>query len=350
VRSKLNLPLFLGYAACSLAVLVYLVVQMGGEFFLQPSYQVRVEFVTASDLVPGDDVTISGLRVGKVDSIRPVQGGAEAFLVLHQQYAPLYQDARAMIKTKNLLGEAYVEINRGTGQAGPLPQGGRIERANTLTPVEVDQVLSVLDQDTRQQLVSLIDNLGQSVSGRGQDLNSEAASLKQVAQSLQTVAHSVASQQQNLDTLLTALQKVLDTLAAWHSELRLLIGNWDRLMRTLASREQDLQGLFVNEDQVMAVLDQALSHNAPALHQTIAQSPQLIDNAQHYTTNGTQIFGQIASNTTSITDLFYELASVMSATDSQGNHYWRVYPVSGGLGTIGQPLIPPPAQPQGGGG
>jgi ABC-type transporter Mla subunit MlaD len=216
--------------------------------------------------------------------------------------------------------------------------------------VEIDQVLNVLDQDTRQQLVGLINNLGESVAGRGDDLNSSAGSLKAVAQSLETIARAVADQQGHLDRLLTSLSKVLQTLAAWHGELRTLITDWDGLMRTLAQRERDLQGLFVNEDQVMAILDQALSRNAPGLHQAVADSPRLVDSADHYTSNGQVIFGRVADNTSSISDLFYELASVMSGTDEKGNHYWRIYPVSGGLGTISQPLIPQQPKPNGGGG
>ena len=48
----------------------------------------------------------------------------------------------------------------------------------------------------------------------------------------------------------------------------------------------------------------------------------------------------MSQQTQPIDQLFYELASVFSATDSQGRHYWRVYPVSGGLGTLSQPLLP----------
>lgn len=353
MRSRWNLPMFVGYAAISLAVLGYLMTQMGGEFLFQPTYRLSATFDTATQLVTGNDVTISGLKVGQVTGVQPVPGGARVTILLHQQYAPLYQDSRAMIKTKNLLGETYVELNRGTSGAGTMAAGGVIPKTRTLTPVEIDQVLNVLDQSTRDRLVGLIDNLGESVAGRGADLNSSAGSLKVVAQSLQTIAAAVADQNVQMGTLLTSLQKVMETLAAWHSELRLLIQNWDSVMRTLASKEQDMQGVIVNENQVMAIVDQALSKNTAGLHQAIAQSPQLVDNANHFSTNGAQIFGQIAGNTDSVTGLFYELASVMSGTDSQGNHYWRVYPVSGGLGTVSQPLLPQspaPASSPGGGG
>src|SRR5262249_49630119 len=109
MRSRTNLPVFLGYTAICLVVLAVLGTQMGGEFLLRPVYRASAVFAGGAQLVPGDDVTINGFRVGRVESLRPVQDGALADLQLHSEYAPLYRDARAMVKSKNLLGETYVE-------------------------------------------------------------------------------------------------------------------------------------------------------------------------------------------------------------------------------------------------
>jgi virulence factor Mce-like protein len=337
MRSKTNLPVFAGYTAICLIVLVFLAGQMGGEFLLQPTYRVKAVFATGAQLVAGDDVTISGFRVGRIEALKPVAGGAAADLTMHAQYAPLFKDARAMVKTKNLLGETYVELNRGTPGAGPLPDGGGIDLAHTLTPVEVSQVLDVLDADTRQRLVLLINELGEAVQGRGQDLNASAADLRSVAASLETIARSVASQADHLDTLISALRKVLDTLAAYHSQIRALVADWDRVMRALASRESDLQGTIVQEDKVVSILDQALGGgNAQGLHNALAETPALLNNSDHYLSNAQVIFGDLNSDSPAISDVFSRLASVMSGTDPQGDHMWRVYAVVG-AGTLSVP-------------
>ena len=340
MRSRWNLPIFIGYAVAAAAVLGYLFLHMGGAFTFQPSYQLTADFTSASNLVPGDDVTVSGVTVGRVASVEPIQGGARVDMQMQQRYAPVYRDARAMVKIRNVLDESYVELYRGTPAAGPLPEGGTIPRSRTLTPVELAQVLSVLSPDTRTQLASLVNNLGASVQGRGQTLNSAAGTLKVTAQALDGIAHAVAHQQVSLGSLITTLSKVLATLAAWHQQLKALVYDWDSVMRALAQHEQQLEGLVTNENQVMSILDQALAGNAGSLNSAIRQTPQLIGNASGYTGNGQVIFGKVAANVKPIDELFYELASVFSATDSQGNHYWRVYPVSGGLGTISTPLIP----------
>lgn len=327
MRSRANLPILLGYAIGSLAVLGYLATQMGGEFFLQPGYRVEAVFQTSAQLVAGDDVTISGLRVGKVESVEPAGDGARVVMLIHQRYAPLYRDARAMVKSKNLLGETYVELNRGTPASGPLPAGGRIERDHTLTPVEVARLLDVLDPNTRERLQLLINSLGASVAGRGDDLNQSAADLRVVAESLDTVARALEDQDADLDLLIPSLRKVLDTLAAWRTQFRALISDWDRLMQELASRERDLQGLFVEEDRVMAIFDQALTPNAQELHGALAEAPSLIANADTYLRNGGVAFNTLAQNRDPIASLFYELASALSGTDSQGRYMWRIYPV-----------------------
>ena len=351
MRSRRNLPILLGYVAICLVVLAVLGTQMGGEFLLRPVYRASAVFASGAELVAGDDVTINGVRVGRVDGLRPVAGGADVDLLLHTEYAPLWKDARAMVKSKNLLGETYVELSRGTPQSGPMPDGGRIGLDHTLVPVEVDQVLSVLDADTRQRLVVLVNELGESVQGRGQDLNASAADLRDVAASVETIARAVASQSDNLDALLVDLRKILDTLAAYHTQLRRLVTDWDRLMRTLASRETDLQGVVVQEDRVVTILDQALAGgNAAALHGAIAEAPGLLDNTNHYLVNGQVIFGDLHADAPAISDVFSRLASVMSGRDPQGDAMWRIYAVAS-PGTVSVPCtVAATAQCSGGGG
>jgi virulence factor Mce-like protein len=350
MRSKANVPVTLGYTAIALVVLAVLGSQMGGEFLLRPSYRVAAVFASGAQLVAGDDVTINGFRVGRVESLRPVAGGAQADLQIHTDYAPLFEDARAMVKSKNLLGETYVELNRGTKQAGPMPDGGRIGLDHTLVPVEIDQVLNVLDADTRQRLVVLVNELGESVQGRGQDLNASAADLRDVAQSVETIARAVAGQSDHLDALVADLRKILDTLAAYHAQLKALVTDWDRLMRTLASRETDLQGVVVQEDRVVSVLDQALAgNNARDLHGAIAEAPTLLGNTDHYLANGQVIFGDLHADTPAISDVFNRLASAMSGKSPQGDNMWRVYTVAS-PGLIGLPCGATSSQCSSGGG
>jgi virulence factor Mce-like protein len=334
MRSRANLPVFIAYVLVGLLATAFLAAQMGGEFIFG-GYRVNAIFKTGAELVAGDDVSMSGLRVGKIEALTPMAGATEVSMLLHQDFTPVFKDARAVIRQKNLLGEAYVELNRGTASQGAIPTGGTIDQDHTLTPVEVDEVLNALDPQVRDQLNMVINTLGQATAGRGQDMNAAAADLSSVVTDLQVLAHTLASNSDHLDALIADLRKVMETLAAWHADFRAMIADWDNVMATLASREQNLQGTLVEQDRVMGILDQALGGGAAQqLHGAIAQGPALVDNANHYLNGAAGVFGVVQNDTPGIAQLFRELASVMSGVghpDEAGSnpndwvHMWRVY-------------------------
>jgi virulence factor Mce-like protein len=334
MRSRANLPVFLAYCLIALLVTGFLVTQMGGEFLLG-GYRVNAIFNNGADLVPGDDVTMAGLRVGKVESLTPLSRSTQVRLLLHREFTPLFSDARAVIRQKNLLGETYVEVNRGDSSQGNIRDGGTIDENHTLTPVEVDQVLNALDPQVRDQLDIVINTLGQATAGRGTDMNASASDLSSIAVDLQALAHTLANNSDHLDALIADLTKVMQTLAAWHSDFRAMIADWDNVMATLASRERNLQGTIVEQDRVMSILDQALSGGAAQqLHGAIAGGPAMVDNANHYLGDASTIFGIVQQNTPAIKQLFIQLASVMSGVGHPNEpgtnskdwvHMWRVY-------------------------
>jgi len=319
VRSRANLPVFIAYVLIGLLAVALLALQMGGEFVFG-GYRVNAIFKTGADLVAGDDVTMSGLRVGKIESLAPIAGATRVSMLLHGDFTPLFHDARAVIRQKNLLGETYVEVNRGSAAQGRIADGGTIDQDHTLAPVEVDEVLNALDPQVRDQLNLVINTLG--------DLSSLALDLK-------TLAHTLASNSDHLDALIADLRKVMETLAAWHADFRAMLADWDHVMATLASREENLKGTIVEQDRVMAILDQALGGGAAQqLHGALAEAPTTIDNANHYLGDAATVFGVVQKDTPGIQQLFRELASVMSGIghpDEPGSnpndwvHMWRVY-------------------------
>ena len=330
------MPIFIAYAVIGALVTVFLAAQMGGEFVFG-GYRVSAIFKSGAELVPGDDITMAGLRVGKVETLEPMAGSTRVGMLLHGDFAPLFKDARAVIRQKNLLGEAYIEVNRGNSSEGTIADGGTIAEDHTLAPVEVDEVLNALDPQVRDQLNIVINTLGQATAGRGQDMNASAADIASVAVDLRSLAHTLASNSDHLDALIADLRKVMETLAAWHADFRAMIADWDHVMATLASREQNLQGTIVEQDRVMSILDQALAGGAAQqLHGAIAEAPAAVDNANHYLGGAVPVFADVQANTPGIKQLFIELASVMSGVghpkeqDSSSNpndwvHMWRVF-------------------------
>jgi phospholipid/cholesterol/gamma-HCH transport system substrate-binding protein len=293
------------------------------------SYTVHADFADASNLVSGDDVDVSGVRVGHVSSITPTGAGAVATLAIAQAHAPLGTDATAMIRAKNLLGEAYVELTPGDPSQGAIPDGGTLPRAQTLTPVEVSQVLDALNPSVRDKLVMTINSLGQGLTGRGSDLNAQAADFRALGSDVQTLSGALAPDSAQLGDLVATLDKVIRVLATYHSQFRGVITDWDSVMQSLAAREQDLEGTFSGEDQLMSTLEAAMAGPSAAdLNQAIQGAPHDLNTLSAYSAVGTPAYTDLAAIAPYIDGLFYELGSVMSAHTATGQHMWRVYDIT----------------------
>ena len=122
-----GLFVLLGFAA-----LAFLTTQLPGTSFklggTEGGYTVTALFDNVGDLKPGSPVTMAGVRIGRVESIRfdPRQFKAAVVLRLDSQFNEIPEDSDASIQTAGLLGGKYVGIGPG-GSETFLQQGGQIE-------------------------------------------------------------------------------------------------------------------------------------------------------------------------------------------------------------------------------
>ncbi|NBU25067.1 MAG: outer membrane lipid asymmetry maintenance protein MlaD [Gammaproteobacteria bacterium] len=121
-----GLFVLLGFAA-----LVFLTTQLPGSGMrvgAEQGYRVLAKFDNVGDLKPGAPVSMSGVRVGRVEAIRfdPTDYRAEVTLRIERQYDRIPDDSDASIQTQGLLGGKYVGIGAG-GSETFLADGGRID-------------------------------------------------------------------------------------------------------------------------------------------------------------------------------------------------------------------------------
>ena len=121
-----GLFVLLGFAA-----LVFLTTQLpdsGMRVGAEQGYRVLAKFDNVGDLKPGAPVSMSGVRVGRVEAIRfdPADYRAEVTLRIERQYDRIPDDSDASIQTQGLLGGKYVGIGAG-GSETFLADGRHIE-------------------------------------------------------------------------------------------------------------------------------------------------------------------------------------------------------------------------------
>src|SRR5947199_10662617 len=105
------------FALSCVGLLLFLWLSFGGTIPFNPQgYRVKVALPNAFDLADQADVRIAGVTVGKVveKQISPHQNGTLATLQIDNQYAPIRKNAQAILRTKTLLGETYVQLTPGS--------------------------------------------------------------------------------------------------------------------------------------------------------------------------------------------------------------------------------------------
>ena len=150
--STTQLLVIAGFALSCFGILLFLWITFGGPTpFKAKPYEIKVPFNEATQLAQQSDVRISGVNVGKVQNIDLAPDGKQALATvdIDDKYAPLPEDTRAILRTKTLLGETYIELTPGDRDGPKLADGGTLPEANVAESVQLDEIFRTFDPRTR---------------------------------------------------------------------------------------------------------------------------------------------------------------------------------------------------------
>jgi phospholipid/cholesterol/gamma-HCH transport system substrate-binding protein len=101
------------------------------------SYHLIAEFDNIGDLKVGSPVTIAGVKIGEVDSIRfdPKSFKAVVGLRIDEQYNEIPDDSFASIQTQGLLGGKYIGFSPG-GSDTYLKDGSSVDQTQSAIVLE----------------------------------------------------------------------------------------------------------------------------------------------------------------------------------------------------------------------
>ena len=141
---------------------------LGQEF-----YSINVEMETAQAVTPGQGqaAVIAGINVGKVGASTLEDGIARVRLDIEPEYRELiHEDAEFLLRPKTGLSDMVVEIDPGT-TGPPPPEGHVFPVAQSMSNVQMDQILASLDRDTQDYLVLLLNGAGEGLNQKGPELS-----------------------------------------------------------------------------------------------------------------------------------------------------------------------------------
>jgi phospholipid/cholesterol/gamma-HCH transport system substrate-binding protein len=250
-KSAPSLPRIVTMVVFSLScvgLVLFLWLSFGGAIPLKPKgYQVKVHFPEATTLAQEADVRLAGVRIGKVRQKALDKGGARTTVTLEiePKYAPLPSNTRAILRQKTLLGETYVELAPGTRGAPKLKDGGTIPNAQVEPTVELDEILGIFNNDTKDAYRQWVAESAKQIgNGGAQDLNDALGNLASFAVNGEGVLQVLNAQQGALKKTIANTGVVFKALNERDGQLRQLIVNSNQAFGALASRSNALAETF----------------------------------------------------------------------------------------------------------
>jgi phospholipid/cholesterol/gamma-HCH transport system substrate-binding protein len=256
----------IGFTLSCFGLLLFLWIAFGGPTPLKPqSYRFTADFPEATTLSPESDVRISGVTVGHVKELElsPDANATRATIEIEPEFAPVSEDATAILRQKTLLGETYIELTGGTepgkgaapvslgaqggatdAQAdavGSIPEGGHLSAARVRDATQIDEIFNALDEDTREAFQRWQANAAVAVQDRGLDLNDSFG---------------------NLGPFITDASDLLRILRRQKFALKGVVRDTGETFEALTERDQELAGVITGSNATFSALaseDEALA-------------------------------------------------------------------------------------------
>jgi virulence factor Mce-like protein len=257
-------PVLVGAVTLLVAIVaVFLAYNANAGLPFVPTYDLKASLPSGAKLVKGNEVRVGGFRVGVVDEIRPtvqtVDGKQTATaridMKLDKTVEPLASDTKLRVRPRSALGLKYVELIPGKSDTELRP-GSEISLKQASEPLEIEDVLSTFDRDTRPSARVATEGYGDAFAGRGPALNATI---------------------EKLNPFFVYLTPVMTNLASPETDLPNFFRQLGRTSAQVAPVAEIQAELFTNMADTFA----AIGFSPPDLQDTIAKTPPTLDVSTH---------------------------------------------------------------------
>jgi phospholipid/cholesterol/gamma-HCH transport system substrate-binding protein len=266
------------------AIAAYILLHQPAFTFNQSYYTVQAPFSNASAVTPGQGqaVTIAGVQVGQVGGVKLVNGQAVVSMNIFRRYAPIYRDATVLLRPRTPLKDMYLALDPGTKRTGAIPDGGTLSADATAPTVDLDQILSSLDADTRSYLLLL---LGGGAQAFRDPASGQATVPGPDASPSQAAVASLSATFKRFAPLGRDTRRFATLLAARHANLRTAIHNLQRVATALGGVDGQLASLIAASNANFSAIssqDANLEAGLTLLPGTLNQTNRTLGKVQRF--------------------------------------------------------------------
>jgi phospholipid/cholesterol/gamma-HCH transport system substrate-binding protein len=209
-------------------------------------FQLNAVFESANSIRPGSPVRIAGVAVGKVKSVtaQPGTDAATVKMEILKKGLPIHTDATAKIRPRIFLeGNFFVDLKPGTPGAPTFGDGDTIKVTNTATPVQLDQVLTALQDPTRTDLRTILKELGTGLQRGAPSFNRAYKDIAPSERDTSIVNEAFLGTQPDRDLarLISGLSRATEGLGRHESQIQDLVTDFSTTFGAFAAERDNLQ-------------------------------------------------------------------------------------------------------------
>jgi phospholipid/cholesterol/gamma-HCH transport system substrate-binding protein len=262
------------FTAIVLAVLVYF--GFAKDIPFTQGYRLKAVFETSNNIRLSSPVRIAGVNVGKVKAIERKADTNTAIveMEINDPGLPIHKDAEVKIRPRIFLeGNFFVDLKPGTPSAPVLDDGDTLPMTQTAVPVQFDQILSILQADTRKNLQKTLQGLGDGLTRKPSAADDRDGDPDTRGES---AAESLNDAIDYGEEALRGTALVSEALlGAERDDLSQLLRGLSRTTEGLGRNEAQLQGLIENFNTTVA----ASAAEATNLRTSIRELGPTLENA-----------------------------------------------------------------------
>lgn len=312
------------FVVIGLIILGYMSMKVGNlSFSRQKGHDLEVVFDSATGLAENVGVEVAGVEIGRVKKIALMNGKALVVMRMNPDIV-IRRDAQAIIRTRGILGDKYVEIIPGSQTAPPIKAGGRITRTAPVTDIdmlmntlgEVAQDIKVLTNSLSNvigtekgeaNLGAIIENLKEMITALNQTVRDNQEDVGRIVDNLTVFSSTLKDVgNQNKDDIGTIIKSAKSVLGTMES----MVADLSEITEKINEGQGSI-GKLINDDE--AITD---------LNHTLASLREITDRIK----NGQGTLGQLVAEDNTIQELNQTLASISDITGT----------INRGEGTIGK--------------
>ncbi len=226
---------------------------------------IKGEFSTAQAVTPGQGQTvdIAGVQVGEISNVELKDGRALVTMRIDPRYDDIYTNATMLLRPKTGLKDMVVELDPGTRGNGAerVRDGYTIPVSQTLPDVNLDEILAVLDGDTRTYLQLLLNTASVGLTGNGQELAQVFRRFDPLANDAKKATELLRTRDRHIRRAVTNFGRLTEALAEDDQKLATFVDSSQAVLRRFANQGDNIE-------EALALLPDTLQTTQAALEST----------------------------------------------------------------------------------